>query len=58
MSGHETKGRIEPGAAPFEGEEQHGWAPDAGKQGTEEGHEASKKAFQSNEETGAENTAR
>ncbi|HEU5004013.1 MAG TPA: hypothetical protein VFW71_14725 [Actinomycetota bacterium] len=48
MSGHETKGKIEPGAAPWEGKDTHGWAPDANKEGTEEGQEATDKSFQSN----------
>jgi len=30
----------------FKGEEQHGWAPDVGKEGSEEGHEASEKSFE------------
>jgi hypothetical protein len=46
MSGHETKGKIEPGGAPFEGKEQHGWAPDTGKEGSPEEHEASRKSFE------------
>jgi hypothetical protein len=33
-------------AGRFEGKEQHGWAPDVGKEGTEEAHEASEKAIQ------------
>ncbi|GAC1366834.1 MAG: hypothetical protein NVSMB32_11530 [Actinomycetota bacterium] len=45
MTGHETKGKIEEGAAPWEGEGTHGWAPDVGKEGSAEGHEASQKAF-------------
>lgn len=53
MSGHETKGRIEEGAAPFEGERQHGWAPDTGKTGSEEEREAGKKSF----EPGTEGTS-
>jgi hypothetical protein len=48
MSGHETKGKIEEGAAPFEGDKQHGWAPDVPKTGAEDdqGHEASEKSFE------------
>jgi hypothetical protein len=33
-------------AGKFKGEEQHGWAPDVGKEGSEEGHQASEKSFE------------
>jgi len=37
-SGEEVKERTGPG--------EHGWAPDAGTEGSEEGHKASEKAFE------------
>ena len=37
-SGEEVKERT--------GADKHGWAPDVGKEGSEEGHEASEKAFE------------
>ncbi len=37
-SGEEVKERTGP--------DQHGWAPDVGKEGSAEGHEASEKALQ------------
>ena len=44
MSGHETKGIIQEGGQPFEGKDQHGWAPDVDAEGNpNEG--ASEKSF-------------
>lgn len=51
MSGHETKGKLEEAAAPWKGDDQHGWAPDANKEGTEEGREAGEKSFDSSSES-------